>query len=115
MPIDFATLTASYPTDHDPCSKDGTPNFSNQCAIRMGVCLADAGLDLRGFHGACCWYGHGARHVLRAQELASWLRGDARLRQFSNGAFDRARRGRAPIVDTSYSGRQGIVFFQNFW
>src|SRR4051794_16440824 len=115
MPIEFATLTASYPTDHDPCSKDGTRNFANQCAIRMGVCLAGAGLDLRGFHGARCWYRHGDRHILRAQELADWLRGDARVRAFKSGAFDRTRRERVPIADTGYSGRQGIMFFQNFW
>lgn len=115
MPIDFAALTASYPTDHDPCSNAGSSNFPNQCAIRMGVCLGDAGLDLRAFRGARCWYRHNPGHILRAQELAGWLRDGACVSQFSNGAFDRARRLRAPITHNSYAGSHGIVFFQNFW
>ena len=115
MPISFADLEAHYPAQQQPCSTNGAANFDDQCAIRMGVCLSDAGLELRGFRGARCWHGHAGRHLLRAQELASWLRLPLQTRQFSDARLSRARRTRIAISSADYAGRSGIVFFQNFW
>ena len=46
--------------------------FRNQCAIRMGIALSGAGVDLRNFGGARCYPGlkHQPKHTLRAQDDA---------------------------------------------
>lgn len=105
----FARLWESHPAvcgEPYPCrSPDGKPHFENQCAVRMALALERAGVSLRSFRGARCWHGHGAGHVLRAQELADWLR--ARPRTF--GPVTRLRPARPEDVP----GR-AIVFFRNF-
>ena len=111
MPITFDDLWNSYPADDAPCRNGrGDSNFDNQCAIKMGVCLADAGVDLSSCRAVRCWHGHGRRHILRAQELADWLAGRNGARIL--GAVNRHRSG---VTYQSFSGRSGIVFFQNFW
>jgi hypothetical protein len=75
--IKFEDLWANHPKrtgDPFPCMVDDVPAFDNQCAIRMGICLEKAGLDLSGFKGARCWHNHKPKHILRAEELANWLR-----------------------------------------
>lgn len=56
-----------------PCDKS---KHTNQCAIRMSVALEKSGVDLRSFSGVKCWEKHedGFRHILRAQELADWIK-----------------------------------------
>ncbi|WP_165251146.1 type VI secretion system amidase effector protein Tae4 [Paludisphaera soli] len=107
----FRTLWSVHPSnygDDAPCrDKKGNSAFENQCAIRMGVALADAGMDLSSFRGARCWHGH--RHVLRVEELIKWLKtrtadvGTAR--SFKPGADARA----------AVAGVTGIVACRNFW
>src|SRR5690606_20056637 len=53
----------------------GYPVFSNQCAIRMGVCLKHAGITpamLRGV-GTCGVHSPDEMHYFRAQDLANAL------------------------------------------
>lgn len=45
--------------DLSPCAaRDGTPNFENQCAIRMGLALDRANFSLSKYRGARCWFAH---------------------------------------------------------
>lgn len=62
--VAFKTLWNNHPSNEEPpnnapCSTSGTPNFENQCAIRLGVTLARSGISLSGYTGAFCWHKHG--------------------------------------------------------
>lgn len=105
--MDFDALWRAYPPESAPCQSNGDPNFENQCAIRLGVALQDAGFSLAAFRGARCWHGHGARHTLRAEELAGWLK--SKPDDYGPAAIHRN-------VDAhSFLGRRGIIFCRNFW
>jgi len=44
----FDKLWKNHPTitgDDNLCKTNGKPNFTDQCAIRMGVCLARCSVD----------------------------------------------------------------------
>ncbi|WP_053042767.1 T6SS effector amidase Tae4 family protein [Thalassomonas actiniarum] len=75
----FQKLWDNHPTilgQDNPCSTDGSPNFSNQCAIKLGVALARCGVVTSSFPGAThCWHGHNKSegHIIRAEELANAL------------------------------------------
>jgi hypothetical protein len=97
-----------------PCTTNGTPNFDNQCAIRLGVTLATSGISLVTYHGAFCWYGHPRTHTLRVEELKLWLNSaDASFIPYA----EISRRDKAGHQKTShaYKGRRGIVVCRNFW
>jgi hypothetical protein len=105
----FQDLWDAYPTEHDPCQKtDGTPYHDHQCAIRMGVCLANAGYNLTSCPAMRCWHGHGRRHIIKSQELANWLV----TRTKDLGATLTRRRN---VTHNDYTKVKGIVFFQHFW
>ncbi|MCS6911701.1 MAG: type VI secretion system amidase effector protein Tae4 [Myxococcales bacterium] len=105
----FAALWEGHPAvcgEMYPCvSADGSPHFENQCAIRMGLALERAGISLADYPGARCWHGH--NHVIRAQELADWMR----QRKDLFGQVEVRRKARAE----HFAGRRGIVFFRDFW
>ncbi|MBI3775854.1 MAG: type VI secretion system amidase effector protein Tae4 [Gammaproteobacteria bacterium] len=108
MTVSFGMLWDNHPSnrgDDHPCITNGASNFSDQCAIRFGIALERSGLSLKSFRGARCWFGHG--HVLRAQEIADWLRHGTT----AVGMPDIS--GRTSYA--SYTTRSGIVFFRNFW
>ena len=60
--ITFKALWDHHPTitgDDNPCSTNGRPNFSNQCAIRLGVALARCSVDTTRIPGVThCWHKH---------------------------------------------------------
>lgn len=111
--LQFSVLWEKHPANQtpsiiSPCANDeGTPNFENQCAIRMGVCLAAAGADISSFRGTTCWHGHGRNHVLRAQELADYLKTRTDL-------VGTVKIDESPTL-AEYTSRRGVVLFQNFW
>lgn len=111
--VPFATLWDNHPNnggDETPCrTSGGAPAFENQCAIRMGACLQASGVDLRSFRGARCWHGHKPGHILRAEELANWMRQHHRL----FGQFHRFDTYQQALVQIR--SRQGVVFYRNFW
>ena len=107
----FRTLWNVHPSnngDDFPCTtKKGDIAFDNQCAIRMGVALAEAGMNTSSFRGARCWHGH--KHILRVEELIKWLKtkkedvGKARSFKPGSDALD------------AVAGRTGIVACRNFY
>ena len=112
MSVTFAQLWAAHPANNfveSPwCNDAGVPNFENQCAIKMGVTLQRAGVDLSSYPKTkCCWFGHAEKHTLRAEELAAWLKN--RPEQF--GKVERTRHTSV----AAFLGRQGIVMCRNFW
>ncbi len=103
----FKELWANYPSK-PPCNS----KFSNQCAIKVGSALASIGVDTTALVPTKrhCWF-HNKKegHVLAAEELVEGLR---RVR--INGietAIELPGEGYASKVP----GKQGIIFFQNYW
>lgn len=112
--LDFWKLWQNHPNiSHQemfPCRReDGVANFSNQCAIRMGVCLSKSELiTVDDYDGVRCWFGHDdVVHSLRARELALWLRNHAS----TFGAVEI----KSDTEWKDYVGRTGIIYCQNFW
>jgi hypothetical protein len=98
-------LWDNHPYPGDPCDK---ATFTNQCAIRMGVALAGAGLSLGTFRGAKCWLRHTPRHILRAQELANWLVGQTT-------AVGTVTKYKTKVSNVDFAGKKGIVFIKDGW
>ncbi len=104
--VTWRQIWNAHPYPASPCDR---ATFTNQCAIRMSVALAGAGVDLSSFRGARCYpgMGHGGSHVLRAQELADWI-------VLRPGIFGRVGKRKA-VTFADYANRPGIVFVQNGW
>jgi hypothetical protein len=72
--VGISTLWVRYPKTNYPCSTNNRKNFVNQCAIRLGVCLQNSGIDTDKLKVEKCWH-HPAKegHTLRARQLAKAL------------------------------------------
>lgn len=100
--IGFDLLWRNHPgRDSKPC------NFANQCAVRMGVALGGAGVDLSSFKGARCWHKHIPKHILRAQELANWIAKN----QSTFGSVAKYE----GVTSANFFLMQGLVFFKDGW
>lgn len=104
--LKFSDLWQHHPYPDSPCD---TKYFTNQCAIRMGVALRGAGINLGSFRGAVCYPNlkHSPRHVLRAQELANWL--------MTQTSFVGQVTIHKKVTSGDFIGRQGLVFINNGW
>src|SRR4051794_26531925 len=74
--LSFQDIWKNYPNS-DPCVNPKTSKkaYDNQCAIRIGMALEKSGVNFKTFRGPRCESGaHGNGMVLRAEELATWLR-----------------------------------------
>jgi len=113
--ITFSNLWDNYPSDDSPCRKDGTSNFSDQCAIRVGIALAKSGYDVtqlkRGGQPRFCWY-HPAKdgHVLAAEELANALD-----RTRIPGVSATVKVDQVKDFADELDGKKGIIFFKDYW
>lgn len=125
MPPNFQALWNGYPADasaddgvdHWPClTKRGEVLHENQCAIRVSIALAAAGVNMKSCPKVKCWEAGHSGHVLRAQELADWLK--AHLLGAPE-TWTIKKHGKKPSpgkqAETAVQGKTGIVFFQNFW
>lgn len=113
--ITFEKLWNSYPTingEKAPCQTNGVKNFSDQCAIRLGVALASCGVVTSKLVPTKrhCWQ-HQANegHILAAEELANGLMkanipGIGALLKINPDTFQ-----------NDLSGKKGIIFFKDFW
>ncbi len=102
------TINASLFADDAPCIVDGKRAFTNQCAIRLGVALELSGINLTSFRGARCWHGHKPAHILRAEELANWLKSG-----FS--PFRRRIEFKAADGFKDIMSKTGIIFFKDYY
>jgi hypothetical protein len=75
----------------------------------MGVALDKAGVSLCTFRGAKCYPGlkHDPKHILRAQELADWLK----TQQSIVGEVKTYKK----VTSNDFKGKMGIVFIMNGW
>lgn len=100
--VSFNLLWKNHPgLGSRPC------NFDNQCAIRMGVALQKSKVNMNSFKGARCWHGHTPKHILRAQELANWIKD----RPSSFGK----RKVYKNVSSSDFTGKKGIVFIKDGW
>jgi hypothetical protein len=120
MKAKFASLWKSHPNTDNlfssdmPCSSE----YQNQCAIRMGQSIHGAGVNMQDFQGARCGFAdHQPRHVLRARELASWIKRNPaifgvplEIRKDSQTSQDFYEMAKGHV-----SGRTGIIYFEDFW
>lgn len=111
----FDTLWNNHPTissaifeDDTPCLNNGKRAFENQCAIRMGECLSKSGINLDSFKGARCWFNHKPAHILRAEELANWLKSP-----FS--PFKKMHVFAGVDGFSGIKGQKGIIFFKDYY
>lgn len=118
--VTFNQLWANHPTNTGeqlPCRTLGIANFTNQCSIRMGVCLQRSGVPVSAIRGALTCNqakltGHGKEHMhyIRARELAQALR---------NASIP----GVGPVYSLNnpsdfaneLDGRRGLIFFNGYW
>jgi hypothetical protein len=111
--IQFRTLWDTHPSnaafpDSVPCrTASGAPAYAHQCAIRLGVALSGAGATFRSYVGALCRYHPRHRHVLRAEELAAWLRHHPEV-----AGHPRITRH---CSQSTFVARRGLILCRNFW
>jgi Type VI secretion system (T6SS), amidase effector protein 4 len=92
----------------------GFPTHANQCAIRMGVALKHAGVDVSAFQGMahCGQHDKSEMHVIRAQELADAL---ARMSIPGIGPVERLTGTSAKDFYPKLIGRTGIIYIKDYW
>ena len=97
---------------HHPGRESSPCNHDNQCAVRMGVALAECKVDLSSFKGALCWEkGHNPKHILRAQELADWMANKKAL--FGERKVYKRTKDSPKMSD--FVGKKGIIFIKDGW
>jgi len=108
--IKFSELWDAYPSDHPyKDSKGQTPKgYENQCAIKVSVALAGAGVKLVNFHGASVQI-NGSPVAVRAEELTAWLSkevipGISAPEEITGEDWEK-----------KIKGRTGIVSFKDYW
>jgi hypothetical protein len=113
-PFRFKQLWENHPVitgDKNPCSTNGKPNFSNQCAIRLGTALAACGVDTTKLPGVRhCWY-HDKKlgHTLSAEELA------ASLKKYQTHGVGALQAVEPSEFAEKIEGKTGIIFFKDYW
>ena len=95
-----------YPCSDFDSDYDTSPNFENQCAIRMSVCLERCGIDFSKYHGVKCWFGCKETHILRVEEFVPFLRTVRELGEYKEIT--------APTSST-FENFNGILVCYNFW
>ncbi len=94
--------------------RKGTPSFSNQCAIRMGVSLRDSGVTLGQLgNPRVSWYhSKSDMFVLNAEELARSIAGSniGGLGKLEKISGEDVRKFTSILY-----GRTGIIFFKDYW
>ncbi len=91
----------------------GFPVFGNQCAIRMGVSLKNAGVAPGALRLATCGV-HSAdeMHIIRAADLARGLAGAS---IDGIGKVERITGTEAAHFYKKLFGRTGIIYIQDYW
>ena len=110
----FKKMWNNHPsiTGNDPpCTTNGKPNFDNQCAIRLGVAMTAAGINLgKASKVTFCWHHpKSVGHVIRAEEFAKYL----------STSPIKGIGSRQKVNPNKYakllSGLTGIIFFKDYW
>jgi hypothetical protein len=114
MPM-FATVWSNHPNvkGEEPLLDKAV--YENQCAINLSAALLRSGMSMNSFAGTWSWEKNKPKYAIRAQELASWLAGPgshmpSKTEKFAGKEAFGEVEGKKGI-----NGRQGIVFFRDYW
>ncbi|WP_343656883.1 type VI secretion system amidase effector protein Tae4 [Cupriavidus sp.] len=110
--VTFSELWSAYPRISPVCKDPATGKaaFSDECAIRVGACLAAVGITNKSFKGARCWFkDHPRAHMLRAEEVANWLQ----QRPFAGCPKPLDMTGKDWV--SKAQGKTGLIFFKDYW
>ena len=113
--VKFKGLWDRYPTiqgEKAPCKTDGKINFEDQCAIRLGACLAANGINTTNLVNSKrhCWHHDSSEgHVLAAEELANGLA------RYPIPGVQKLVRVNPRDYQKDLFGKKGIIFFKDFW
>lgn len=112
--VTFKELWDAYPSNSiehiNPKTEED--EFGNHCAINVSDALYKCDIKLKSFTGAKCWHKCSSSkniHVIRAQELADWLK-----KQPFAGCPKPIKLTGATYED-AIDGKTGIVFFKDYW
>jgi hypothetical protein len=107
--IEFDKLWNGQPRlSEKPCQSNGKPTYENQCAIRLGIGLAAAGVNMNVYRGSVCGLAGHKIHARGAQQLANWLSETPQL-----GAPTKFKPGSGVVG--AIDGLKGIVFCRDFY
>lgn len=71
--------------------------------------LKGTGVSLKTFTGACCWQYPEMKHILRAEELANWLK-KCYLANWPNPVDITGK-----DWQTKIKNKTGVIFFKDYW
>lgn len=118
--VDFSELWNNHPSISGPlypCSTLGVPNFENQAAIRLGVCLRRSGVRITALSGVLTCsqakltnHPSDEMHFIRAKELANSLR-----RANIEGIRPVHSVPSPDRFVSQIGGRTGIIFINGYW
>ncbi|NHH89613.1 type VI secretion system amidase effector protein Tae4 [Pseudoalteromonas sp. MB47] len=83
--------------------------FGNYCAINLSDALIKSGVSTAGAKVKKCWGHAGMKHILLAEEMASWLK----TSNF-NWLGDLQKINPKTFQD-DLDGKTGIIFFKDYW
>ena len=93
--------------------RPGNPVFSNQCAIRMGVSLKNAGVNPGALRlTTCSVHAADEMHIIRADDLARALAGGSIE---GIGKVERIVATDAAQFYKKIYGRTGIIYVKDYW
>lgn len=112
--LTFNTLWKNHPeifSDAAPCRTNGAKNFSDQCAINLGVALRRSGVDLSRLSSVrYCWqHPKSEGHILAAEEMAN------ALSRIITPGLRSMKKIKPENFEDELTGQQGIIFFKDFW
>lgn len=112
--VSFKELWDKYPSEkiNHINTKTKKDEFINHCAINISETLYQNGIKLKSFEGVKCYHkcptGKNI-HVIRAQELADWLK----KRPFAGCPKPLELKGNE--FREKLNNRTGIIFFKDYW
>ncbi|PKF78954.1 hypothetical protein CW749_13350 [Vibrio sp. vnigr-6D03] len=113
--LDFKTLWSKFPEKslmrakcQNKQPKSTTP-FDNYCAILLSEALIRVGVSTKNVKGAKCWSHNGSKHIIRAEEMAQWLK-KAKI-----GGLGKPEKISPTTFQDDLAGRTGIIFFKDYW
>ena len=113
--IKFNVLWKNFPAKNSmkaKCQnkqKKSSSPFGNYCAINLSEALIKSGVSTAGAKAKKCWGHSGLKHILLAEEMASWL-------NKSNFSWlGKLQKVDAKSFQDSLDGKTGIIFFKDYW
>lgn len=113
----FWSIWETYPSrhnNHHPCELiNQGDQYSAQCAMRLTEALEAAQISTASFAGGRCWScsgtSSGRKHILRAQDLATWI--DRHRDDIGAGP----KEVKKDVTYKDYTDKFGLVYFKDFW